>query len=230
MFIVEIHQPGIQVEQIRQVNGSTEFCQEFFDDVAIPAADVVGAVDDGWTVASRLLIHERAAVGGASPYTSGRSMGQEPSLANRHVIQSARDRGTAGDAHVRQLIAESHVLGLVGRQLVDRVTEGMATGTMHPASGSLLKLFGATSGMRRTEIGLEVAGPTAVTWPATDGSAEGPAGQVLGEMTLWRQGLALGGGSNEMQRNLISERVLGMPREFAADKDVPYRDVPRAGR
>jgi len=70
-FIVKIHQPGIEVRQIRMVNGSNEFCQEFFDDVAIPASDVVGQVNDGWTVASRLLYHERDAVGGGSPYSSG---------------------------------------------------------------------------------------------------------------------------------------------------------------
>ena len=59
MFIMAIHQPGVQVEQIRQVDGSLEFCQEFFDDVPIPVTDVVGEVDDGWTVAGRLLVHER---------------------------------------------------------------------------------------------------------------------------------------------------------------------------
>ena len=68
---MKIHQPGIEVQQIKMVNGWNEFCQEFFDDVAIPVDDVVGEVDDGWTVASRLLFHERDAVGGGSPYTSG---------------------------------------------------------------------------------------------------------------------------------------------------------------
>ena len=71
MFIVEIHQPGVTVEQIRQIDGSIEFCQEFFDDVPIPVSAVIGEVDDGWTVANRLLVHERMAVGGGSPYTAG---------------------------------------------------------------------------------------------------------------------------------------------------------------
>ena len=71
MFIMQIHQPGVTVEQIRQVDGSMEFCQEFFDDVPIPAENVIGEVDDGWTIASRLLVHERLATGGGSPYTSG---------------------------------------------------------------------------------------------------------------------------------------------------------------
>src|SRR5262247_3662204 len=72
MFILQIHQPGITVNQIKMVDGTQEFCEEFFDDAVIPAENVLGEVDDGWTVATRLLFHERASVGGASPYTSGR--------------------------------------------------------------------------------------------------------------------------------------------------------------
>ena len=71
MFILKIHQPGIEVQRISMVSGMAEFCQEFFDDVAIPAENVIGQVNDGWTVASRLLYHERDAVGGGSPYVSG---------------------------------------------------------------------------------------------------------------------------------------------------------------
>jgi alkylation response protein AidB-like acyl-CoA dehydrogenase len=88
-----------------------------------------------------------------------------------------------------------------------------------------MKLFAATNVMRRAEIGLELAGAEAAVWP--DG--EDLPGAELGTFTLWRQGLSLGGGSNEMQRNIISERVLGLPREMAADRDIPYREVRRTG-
>ena len=80
--------------------------------------------------------------------------------------------------------------------------------------------------MRRAEIGLELAGPDAVVWPAAD---DLPVGAQLGTYTLGRQGMSLGGGSNEMQRNIISERVLGLPREMAEDRDIPYREVRRTG-
>ena len=76
MLIVKVHQPGIQVRQIKQVDGTEEFCQEFFDDVRIPADQMVGQVNDGWTVASRLLFHERAAVSGASPYEVGQRISE----------------------------------------------------------------------------------------------------------------------------------------------------------
>lgn len=223
MLIVKIHQPGITVDQIRQVNGSNEFCQEFFDDVAIPVADVVGEVDDGWTVASALLVHERRAVGGGSPYTSGREA-RHSSDGDGSLAALAAELGHRDDPRARQLVAEAHVDQLVSGQLIDRVTRGIATGKLPPPAGSLLKLFAATLVMRRTEIGLEVAGGESAVWP------DGPPtrGREIGEFSLWRQGLSLGGGSNEIQRNIISERLLGMPREYAADRDAPYRDVRRA--
>jgi alkylation response protein AidB-like acyl-CoA dehydrogenase len=226
MFIVKIHQPGIQVEQIRQVDGSMEFCQEFFDDVAIPATDIVGEVDDGWTVASRLLVHERTAVGGGSKYTSGRAATHEGPSDDNGLVEMVRASGRVGDAHARQLVAEAQIRQIVGSHLVTRITTGVSTGTMLPPAGSLLKLYSALSVMRRYEIGLELAGGAAAAWPSDTGS---PA-QRLSELTLWRQGLSLGGGSNEIQRNIISERLLGMPREFAADREIPYRDVRRGAQ
>jgi alkylation response protein AidB-like acyl-CoA dehydrogenase len=225
MFIMKIHQPGVTVEQIRQVDGSMEFCQEFFDDVAIPASDVVGAVDDGWTVASRLLLHERAAVGGGSIYTSGRSVGHGPDDEEDVISQLVRNAGREHDGVARQLLGEARTRQLIGAALIDRVTQGISSGALPPTSGALIKLFAATNVMRRAEIGLELAGEGAAAWPA----GEQTPGRIISEMSLWRQSLSLGGGSNEIQRNIISERVLGMPREYAGDRDIPYRDVKRGG-
>jgi alkylation response protein AidB-like acyl-CoA dehydrogenase len=228
MFVMKIHQPGVEVTRIRQVDGSMEFCQEFFDNVPIPVTDVIGAVDDGWTVASRLLVHERAAVGGGSPYTSGRTGGGDASGNEDDLVGLVRARGLAADPRARQLLAEARIRRLVGGELIGRVTQGMAAGKLAPPAGSLLKLFAATGVMRRCEIALELAGGTAATWPAEFAEGDTP-GRRAGEMSLWRQGLSLGGGSNEIQRNIISERLLGMPREHAADRDVPYREVRRGG-
>jgi alkylation response protein AidB-like acyl-CoA dehydrogenase len=226
MLIVKIHQPGITIDRIKQVDGSDEFCQEFFDDVLIPVDAVVGEINDGWTVASRLLVHERMAVGGGSPYVSGRAMGRRQGTPGGDAAALAAAVGRTEDQGVRRLVAQAKVTELVRDQLVARVSEGLATGTMSPASGSLMKLAGAVAGMRRRDIDVAIAGEQGVVWPAgDDGLAKG-----AGEYYLSRQSLSLGGGSNEMQRNLIAERVLGMPREFAADREVPYRDVPSGGR
>ncbi len=218
MFVVKIHQRGIQIDRIRQVNGSMEFCQEFFDDVTIPAEDVVGEVNDGWTVASRLLFHERASVGGASPYTSGEGEvgggGRLPDM--RWLAQHA---GRNGDPHVRQLVAESHVLDVVHRQFVDRLAMGMRTGYFPGPAGALVRLYAGEMAVRRSDISMEIAGSGAVASGADDVTF------LYGEWFLGRQASCLGGGSTEIARNIISERVLGMPREHAADRDVPFSQV-----
>ncbi len=223
MLLMKIHQPGIQIDRIRQIDGSMEFCQEFFDDVAVPAADVIGDVDDGWSVATRLLLHERVAVGGGSPYTSGRSMTGSTSGVDRSLLRLAQSVGRSDDPRVRQLVAANHVEHRVQGHLVDRVTAGVSAGRMPPAAGSLTKLFHAVSIISRARASLEIGGIDTAVW-AVD--SEGP-GRRLGEASLQRQAMSLGGGSNEIQRNIISERVLGMPREWAGDREVAYRDVKR---
>jgi alkylation response protein AidB-like acyl-CoA dehydrogenase len=223
MFIMEIHQDGVQVDPIKQVNGSLEFCQEFFDDVRLPPDSVVGEVNDGWTVALALLAHERNAVGGGSPYVSGRNYLAEGAdgAFDASCVKIVTARGTADDPVARQLVAEAHVLDVVQRGLVQRVSLGMETGALVGPSAAITKLFTATSAERKTTIRLELAGADALTWPP---GAE-TIGRGAGEDFLERQATSLAGGSNEIQRNLIAERVMGMPREWAADRDIPYKDV-----
>jgi alkylation response protein AidB-like acyl-CoA dehydrogenase len=219
-FIVKIHQPGIEVQQIKMVNGWNEFCQEFFDDVAIPVENVVGQVNDGWTVASRLLLHEREAVGGGSPYTSGLGNAGTGHGGLRHdLVDLARTAGSTKDSRVRQLVAEARTNDRVGKQLVGRDIAGIGTGYFPGPAGALPRLYAATNSERHHDIALEIVGSGAGAW--LDGD---PAGDVAVEYLL-RQGGSLGGGSNEMQRNIISERLLGMPREYAADRDRPFDEV-----
>jgi len=220
MLIVQIHQPGIEVQRIKMVNGTAEFCQEFFDDVAIPVDDVVGGINDGWTVASRLLIHEREAVGGGSSYVSGVAVGTAGEGGQRtDLADLARATGQAHDPVVRQLVAEARVNDRVQQQLIERVTTGIRTGAFPAPAGAVPRLYAATNNERHYDIGLEIAGAGGGAWADGD-----PAG-IWGEFYLSRQANSLGGGSNEMQRNIISERVLGMPREFAADRDKPFDEV-----
>jgi alkylation response protein AidB-like acyl-CoA dehydrogenase len=219
MFIVPIHHPGITVNQIKMVDGTEEFCEEFFDDAAIPAENVLGKVDDGWTVATRLLFHERAAVGGASPYTSGR-MPSGGEAARDELVELAKARGKANDPLVRRLIGQSEALSIVHGQLVDRVRTGLETGYFPGPAGSLVRLYAGTAAVERATIAMEIAGDEALVW-------DGDAGGRHGIAYIKRQASCLGGGSTEMARNLISERLLGMPREYAADRDVAFREVRR---
>ena len=221
MFLVKVHQPGVQIRRIRQVGGGDEFCQEFFDDVPIPASDVVGEVNGGWAVASRQLFHERNAVGGGSPYTSGGGQ-RRRGPGTSSLIDMVRATGQSGDVRVRELVAEAHAIGRIQQQLIARVTAGMLSQQLPPPSAAIMRLFSGESATRLAEIGVEIMGSHAAA--ADDAASVG-----YGVSFLARQAGSLGGGSTEMARNIISERVLGMPREYAADRDVPFSQV-RQGR
>jgi alkylation response protein AidB-like acyl-CoA dehydrogenase len=225
MLVVPVDAPGLEVIPLRLVTGTTGFCQEFFDDVVVGVDEIVGEVNDGWTVASRLLVHERNAVGGGSAYHDmalgggfGPGRGQDPrqgaslaALAKRHDL--------GDDVHARQLVGEAHVLASVGRHLGERVQTGVRVGHFPPPAGSLLKLFGSTANVRTSDITMELAGSSAVVW--NTGEEDTP----LGVQFLFRQATSILSGTSEIQRNIISERVLGLPRESAPDRDVPFSEV-----
>ena len=221
MFLLKTDLPGITMRRITQVNGSTEFCEEFFDDVLVPASAVVGEVNGGWAVASRQLFHERNAVGGGSPYVSGEGP-RNASRANLDFVALARQTGQSGDGHVQELIGEAWAMHRVQDELISRVTTGIESGALPGPAASIIRLFHAETDWRDADIGVQIAGAAAVTGvPGQRGPGE------LGAHYLMRQGASLGGGSTEMSRNIISERILGMPREFAADRDVPFNEVKR---
>jgi alkylation response protein AidB-like acyl-CoA dehydrogenase len=226
VLIVKIPQEGITIEPIRQVNGLAEFCQEFFDDVPIPAENVLGAENDGWAVTQRMLFHEKLSLGGGSPYQlvlmggpsfSGRGASEES------LLNLAKAMGRHNDPVVRQLVAEGHVTDLVQQALIRRVVAAMSAGKMPASASALLKLMGATSATRRAELAVMIGGPTVAAWLG-DSTVD-----QTGTDFLYRQAIGILGGTNEIQRNIISERLLGMPREWAADKDVPFKDIKRNG-
>jgi alkylation response protein AidB-like acyl-CoA dehydrogenase len=222
MFMMPTAAPGLQIQRIRQVDGSMEFCQEFFDDVRLPADSVLGEVNAGWTVARALLGHERRAVGGGSRLIGNVNVHRSPGT-DIQLRQLAAESGAARPALADQLLAEARILTVVSEQLVRRAAEAARRGQPRDGYGSVLRLFRATSTARRATIGLELAGTSALVW---DDSNEAP---LVGRSYLVRQAGSLAGGSSEMQRNMISEQLLGMPREPASDRDVPYSQVRSSG-
>jgi alkylation response protein AidB-like acyl-CoA dehydrogenase len=219
MFLVKVHQPGITLRRIKMVNGSTEFCEEFFDDVILPADSVVGEVNGGWAVASRQLLHERTAVGGGSPYVSGEGRPNLQAL-SFDFVDLARKTGQAGDPRVRELIGEARTMRRVQEQLIERVMSAMGKEQLPGPAASIIRLFHAEADWKNTDVGLQIAGSGVVA-----GTPGGQGPIDYGQHYLSRQASSLGGGSTEMSRNIISERLLGMPREFAADRDLPFNQV-----
>jgi alkylation response protein AidB-like acyl-CoA dehydrogenase len=194
MFIVPTRAPGVQMRRIRQIDGSDEFCEEFFDDVLLDADRVVGEVDGGWAVASCLLGNERDSVGGSSPLIG-------PVVIHRVEAPSVPfNESAAGPSGVssRRLAGEARMLEVVQEQLARRVAKRVAAGTAHGPEGAMLKLNSGVTASRLAAISLELAGTEAVI------------GGELGSgvQYLMRQSRSLAGGSNEMQHNLISERIL----------------------
>ncbi|HEV2369810.1 MAG TPA: acyl-CoA dehydrogenase family protein [Acidimicrobiales bacterium] len=222
VFMVRLHQPGIEMHRIEMLNGSREFCQEFFTDVRIPDRDRIGEVDQGWTVGVRWMYHERT-VSGGSPYVTrpaGRRV--DPMGGALHLVREARRAGRLGRPDTRQLIGEYRANELVGAALTERIAEGIRTGTMSDQAAAITRLYGGTSAVRNSTIAFDLVRAGAVAWSED----EEDLGHV-GVGYLMRQASCIGGGTTEMSRNVISERVLGMPRERSLDKDVPFRDVPR---
>ena len=223
MFLVPIRAEGVTLRRVRMVSGQNEFCEEFFDDVVLPADAVVGQINEGWAVASRQLVHERTAVGGGSPYMSGRrnrSLGADTAT----PIDIARRTGRLDESSVREDIGAWHVLNRVHAQTVARVSAGIAAGTYPLPAASIMRLLHAEVSWAARDITLRIGGSQMLAYPADGGTEYADAGRDW----LMRQGGSLGGGSTEMARNIISERVLGMPREYAADRDVPFGQVRRS--
>jgi alkylation response protein AidB-like acyl-CoA dehydrogenase len=220
VFMLPLHQPGIEVHRIEMLNGNREFCQEFLTDVRVPDSDRIGEVDGGWTVGIRWMFYERMLYD--SPLITVPIGTDRSSAGTVGALAVARAAGRLGDPRARDLIGESRMLEVVGRELQRRVSEAIATGAVSDQAAAIGRLFHGIATTRRTTINFELAGAAGGAWLETDDAAAG-----CGMDFLMRQTSCIGGGTTEMARNVISERVLGMPRERTLDRDVPFRDVPR---
>lgn len=223
MFLVPLNAPGITMRRITEVNGNEEFCEEFFDNLELPADAVVGAVNDGWTVASRQLHHERRAVGGGSEFASGTGAENANEMPPDHV-GLAEATGQGDDARVQDLAGRALVRRIVKKQLIDHVGKAIGNGSLPPNAGTLIRLFHAETTELEVDTALAIAGTAGVV---DEGSDDVPGLLDIGVRYLSRQTGSLGGGSSEMARNVIGERILGFPREFAADRGVPFNQVKR---
>ena len=219
MFLVPLRHPGITINRIRQVNGSVEFCEEFLDDVDVGDDAVVGEPGKGWDVASRQLYHERRAMGDGSEYTSG------PGIAEAEDVSidllSLVDRTNQHDIErVREMIGRVFVHRTVHAQLSEHVFHAVASGSLPPTAGSIIRLSMAAVHDAETDSAQAVAGSAAVV--------EDDAELLdIGTRYLGRQIASIGGGTTEMARNVIGVRVLNFPREYAADRGVPFNQVRR---
>lgn len=214
MFVLDMAADGVTTRLLRQATGDAEFNEVFLDGVAVGPDDVVGAVGQGWRAATLMLMNERAALGEnpiASPVTLDA------------VVALARRTGRADDPVVRRQVADAYVaqreVDLFARRIAGEVRLGQDPGSL----ASVGKLAAGRLARRIAALAVEIAGPEAVAWdPAdTDGGL-----WAYGE--LYAPSLSIAGGTDHIQRTILGERVLGLPREPAADRDVPFRELRRA--
>lgn len=220
-FAVPIRAKGVTVRRIRQINGNAEFCQEFFDDVELGDEHVIGAVNDGWTVTRTMLLHERG--GGADPGTKARRDVRRPAP---DLVGLAASRDRLDDPLAQQLVMRAHIDD-VAREMLGQRLGALIRADPARAGGvaSYGKLASGTYDPIRANLALEIAEGGAVAWPdAASPGADAATGLLNSRF------MAIAGGTVEMQRNSIGERVLGLPREPSFDSRKPFREVVRDAR
>jgi alkylation response protein AidB-like acyl-CoA dehydrogenase len=214
MFIVGLRAPGVTIRPLKQITGNDEFNEVFLDDVRLPADFLVGAENDGWRALLRMLMHERMAIGAG---TSGARMGRDMFTL---LCDLARTRGVDQDAGVREALIDVYVKERLLNWLGQRMRDGAASGKEPGPEGSLAKLLNAIVSKASSNAGMLIGGAGAQAWdPSTPAAGELAAAFLQSPMT------AIAGGTSEIQRNTIGERVLGLPKEPQVDRDIPFREV-----
>ncbi|MFC5994131.1 acyl-CoA dehydrogenase family protein [Pseudonocardia hispaniensis] len=211
MFILDMHAPGVTVRPLRDMSGKAPFNEVYLDDVRIPADAVIGEVNAGWQAAVTMLGHERVSIGAARPSRSS-------ALTYDALVELARRTGVARAQRERlaELYAHERALELVNQRMRQQAAAGEPPG----ARGSVAKLAGALLLRRAVETASEVAGVAAIAWPPGD-----PGGDELALAISSAPASGIAGGTNEIQRTIIGERILGLPKEPLLDRDIAFRDL-----
>ena len=220
-FAVDMTAPGVEVRPLRQVTGEAEFNEVFLSDVPIPDADRIGDVGAGWQVATATLMNERVAIGGAAIPREGGMIGS----AVRTWRKQPELRMPGMHDRLLRLWADAEVARLAG----ERLRQQLAAGQPGP-EGSAAKLVFARLNQEISELEVELAGEDGLRYDDwTMRRPEGASfyGRDPGYRYLRARGNSIEGGTSEILRNIIAERVLGLPPEIRLDKDVPWKDLPR---
>ncbi len=216
MFLLPVRSPGVTMNRITQVDGTTDFCEEFFDDVELGDDAVVGGPGKGWEVATRQLYHERRTMGDGSEFTVGAGLEASQDL-SVDFFRLVEMTGQADSDRARQLAGRALAHRMVNQQLSEHIYHAVAQGSLPLTAGAISRVFLAEAHNLDTDTALAIADTTSVVGEMLD----------IGVRYLGRQIINIGGGTTEMARNVIAERVLNFPREYAADRGVPFSQVRR---
>ncbi len=220
-FSCDMTAPGVEVRPLRQMTGEAEFNEVFLTDVVIPDADRIGAVGEGWKVSTATLMNERVSIGGGAAAREGGMIGS----AARTWRQRPELRTAGLHDRLLRLWAEAEVARLAGA----RLRQQLAAGQPGP-EGSASKLVFARLNQEISEFEAELVGPEALRyeeWTMRRPEGANFYGRDPGYRYLRARGNSIEGGTSEILRNIIAERVLGLPSETRVDTGVPWKDLPR---
>jgi alkylation response protein AidB-like acyl-CoA dehydrogenase len=202
-LLVDLGTPGIDVRPLRQITGAAHFNEVFLTDVRVPVENVVGEIDAGWRPARAVLAHEAAVIGGGNASAAGCAA----------LIDLARRLDNARDALFRQQLARAYSREEILRYMKERVQASVRAGAAPAIDGSVMKVLWSEARRERADVGvalLGAAGALVDDWPIA---------------LLEQFSGTIGGGTNEVHRTMIGERVLGLPPEPRVDRDVPFREL-----
>ena len=216
MLIVDLRAPGVEIRPLRQMSGEEHFNEVFLDDVTVPATNLCGDLNDGWRVLNGMLAHERIALSAGT--TGGRMDGDTfddlVSLARRH----GRDTDPAVRHALADLYIDQRLLDLMGQRMRAAAAVGLSMGPV----GSIGKIALARSARASAETAALIGGQELLAWRDGDAEAE----RWMHDLLFFPM-TAIAGGTTEIQKNTVAERVLGLPREPRPDRDVPFNQTLR---
>ncbi|PPR60321.1 MAG: (2S)-methylsuccinyl-CoA dehydrogenase [Alphaproteobacteria bacterium MarineAlpha4_Bin2] len=242
-FIIDIHQPGVEVVPLRQMNGHASFNQVFFTDAEIAPEFMLEQEGDGWKIATTTLMHERRGADGLRRYASATDRPERiykeeakeiavalepykwyPQRAGRVdlILERAKETGANGDPVTRQEIAKLMIMAKSAEWTARRARAAQEMGRPQGPEGSLGKLAASYIARAANQVHTAMTGAASMITgepSAMDG--------VISEILISTPAISIAGGTDEIQKNIISERVLKMPKEPRFDTDRPFREVPK---
>ncbi len=213
MFIVDMTAPGIEIRPIHQIDGGRHFNEVFFNEVRIPKDWLLGELHNGWNQATAMLMYERVAIG-----TAGAGDINRPNY--EMLRELATKNGRIADPIVREDLMTIYAMETAKSLVAMRTRAEMKAGKAPGPGGSIGKLSGSIISRKVRSIAQNIGGLDGIAW-----QFEGEPGQKLARHVLnsFQDGIA--GGTDEIQRNIIGDRVLGLPRDISVDKGVPFNEI-----
>jgi alkylation response protein AidB-like acyl-CoA dehydrogenase len=260
-FVIDMHQPGVDVRPLKEMTGRALFNEVFLEDARVGDDTMIGGLNNGWRVANTTLMFERSSLGAgggsaaaslASPGTVAGDLGRRAGdfvssggrrgggggtlfgASSKSLTKIAQGNGRAQDPSIRQKLMQLHTIGEVARFNNLRLKAAMAAKKDIPGLPNISKLLMSQTVRLSRDVGLEIAGGYGMLH-AYDGDDRKVLDEATGmpylsgitEMALFAQGPPIYGGTDQVQRNIIGERVLGLPKEANNDKTAAFKDLPK---